>query len=104
MHPIISPQAAGEFGIYQATIDPQVASALPRTFNISVYFVRNGSKIKISFIKLMVMLKEMAHHVNHGKYTKTIYYSGKVRLKESINNMKGCQSLYHLLKHFIMIY
>jgi hypothetical protein len=43
---LISPQAAGEIGAYQATIDSQIASSLPRTFNNSVYFVRIGSKIK----------------------------------------------------------
>jgi hypothetical protein len=44
-----SPQAAGKIGRCQATIDSQVASALPRIFNNSVYFVRNGSKIKTSY-------------------------------------------------------
>ncbi len=48
----ISPQAAGEIGVYPATFDSQIASALPRTFNYSVCFVRDGSKIRKSYDKL----------------------------------------------------
>ena len=48
---LISPQATAEVGAYQATFDSQVSSALPRTFNNSCYFVRNGSKIKTRYYK-----------------------------------------------------
>ena len=48
---LISPQATGEVGAYQATFDSQVASSLPRTSNNSCYFVRNGSKIRTSYYK-----------------------------------------------------
>jgi hypothetical protein len=42
---LISPCSAGHTGAYQATIDNQIASALPYTFNNSKYFLRNGQRI-----------------------------------------------------------
>jgi hypothetical protein len=41
---LISPPQSGESGLYAATFENQV-NGLPRTFNNSLYFVRNGSKI-----------------------------------------------------------
>ena len=42
---LISPVSAGHTGSYQATIDNQIASGLPYTFNNSKYFIRNAQKI-----------------------------------------------------------
>jgi hypothetical protein len=42
---LISPLSTGHTGTYQATIDNQIASALPYTFNNSKFFLRNGQKI-----------------------------------------------------------
>ena len=42
---LISPCAAGHTGAYQATIDNQIAAALPYTFNNSKFFIRNGQRI-----------------------------------------------------------
>jgi hypothetical protein len=42
---LISPLSAGHTGAYQATIDNQIASALPYTFNNSKFFIRNGQRI-----------------------------------------------------------
>ncbi len=38
--------------VYQATMDSQIAGALPSTFNDSVYFVCNGSKIRVTYYKV----------------------------------------------------
>ena len=42
---LISPCSAGHTGVYQATIDNQIAAGLPYTFNNSKYFLRNGQRI-----------------------------------------------------------
>ena len=42
---LISPVSAGHTGAYQATIDNQIAAALPYTFNNSKYFIRSGQRI-----------------------------------------------------------
>ena len=42
---LISPLSAGHTGCYQGTIDNQIASGLPYTFNNSKFFLRNGQKI-----------------------------------------------------------
>jgi hypothetical protein len=42
---LISPCSAGHTGAYQATIDNQIASGLPYTFNNSKFFIRNGQRI-----------------------------------------------------------
>jgi hypothetical protein len=42
---LIAPCSAGHTGAYQATIDNQIASALPYTFNNSKFFIRNGQRI-----------------------------------------------------------
>jgi hypothetical protein len=42
---LISPVSAGHTGVYQATIDNQIAAGLPHTFNNSNFFIRNGQKI-----------------------------------------------------------
>lgn len=97
---LISPQASGEVGAYQATIDSQIASALPRTFNNSVYFVRNGSKIKTSYYKID------GNPVGNGAprepwevYKDNIYFwEGETK---GVNKQyEGCQSLYHFIETF----
>ena len=97
---LISPQAAAEVGAYQATIDSQIASALPRTFNNSVYFVRNGSKIKTSYYKVD------GDPVGNGAprepwevYKDNIlFWEGETK---GINKQyEGCQSLYHFIETF----
>jgi hypothetical protein len=42
---LISPVSAGHTGVYQSTIDNQIAAGLPYTFNNSKFFIRNGQKI-----------------------------------------------------------
>lgn len=42
---LISPTSAGHTGVYQATIDNQIAAGLPYTFNNSKFFIRNGQKL-----------------------------------------------------------
>ena len=42
---LISPVSAGHTGVYQATVDNQIAAGLPYTFNNSKYFIRNGQRI-----------------------------------------------------------
>ena len=97
---LISPQAAGEIGVYQATIDSQIASSLPRTFNNSCYFVRNGSKIKTSAYKVD------GDPVGNGAprepwevYKDNIlFWEGETK---GINKQyEGCQSLYHFIETF----
>ena len=97
---LIAPQAAGEVGAYQATFDSQVAAALPRTFNNSVYFVRNGSKIKTSYYKID------GDPVGNGAprepwevYKDNIlFWEGETK---GINKQyDGCQSLYHFIETF----
>ena len=97
---LISPQASAEVGAYQATIDSQIASALPRTFNNSVYFVRNGSKIKTSYYKVD------GDPVGNGAprepwevYKDNIlFWEGETK---GINKQyEGCQSLYHFIETF----
>ena len=45
---LISPPQAAETGVYNATFENQVRNGMPRTFNNSIYFLRNGSKLKNS--------------------------------------------------------
>jgi len=45
---LISPPQAAETGVYNATFENQVRNGMPRTFNNSIYFLRNGSKLKTS--------------------------------------------------------
>ena len=42
---LISPVSAGHTGVYQDTVDNQIAAGLPYTFNNSKYFIRNGQRI-----------------------------------------------------------
>jgi hypothetical protein len=42
---LISPLSAGHTGVYQATVDNQIAAGLPYTFNNSKFFIRNGQRI-----------------------------------------------------------
>lgn len=42
---LISPLSTGHTGVYQATIDNQIAAGLPYTFNNSKFFLRNGQRI-----------------------------------------------------------
>jgi len=42
---LISPLSSGHCGVYQATIDNQIAAGLPYTFNNSKFFIRNGHKV-----------------------------------------------------------
>ena len=42
---LISPVSVGHTGVYQATIDNQIAAGLPYTFNNSKFFIRNGQRI-----------------------------------------------------------
>jgi len=42
---LISPLSAGHTGVYQATIDNQIAAGLPFTFNNSKFFLRSGQRI-----------------------------------------------------------
>jgi len=47
---LISPVSSGHTGVYQCTIDNQIAAGLPYTFNNSKFFIRNGQKInKLGF-------------------------------------------------------
>lgn len=42
---LISPLSTGHTGVYQATVDNQIAAGLPYTFNNSKFFLRNGQRI-----------------------------------------------------------
>ncbi len=42
---LISPLSAGHTGVYQASIDNQIAAGLPFTFNNSKFFLRSGQRI-----------------------------------------------------------
>ena len=97
---LISPQASGEIGVYQATFDSQVASALPRTFNNSVYFVRNGSKIKTSYYKLDGNPQGNGAPREPWEVYKDniLFWEGETK---GINKQyEGCQSLYHFIETF----
>jgi hypothetical protein len=97
---LISPQAAGELGVYQATIDSQIASALPRTFNNAVYFVRNGSKIRNSYYKIDGdPMGNGAPREPWEVYKDNIlFWEGETK---GINKQyEGCQSLYHFIETF----
>ena len=97
---LISPQAAGEVGVYQATFDSQLASALPRTFNNSVYFVRNGSKIKTSFYKLDGNPQGNGAPREPWEVYKDniLFWEGETK---GVNKQyEGCQSLYHFIETF----
>jgi hypothetical protein len=42
---LISPVSVGHTGVYQATIDNQIAAGVPYTFNNSKFFIRNGQRV-----------------------------------------------------------
>ena len=97
---LISPQAAGEVGVYQATFDSQLAASLPRTFNNSVYFVRNGSKIKTSYYKLDGNPQGNGAPREPWEVYKDniLFWEGETK---GINKQyEGCQSLYHFIETF----
>ena len=97
---LIAPQATGDIGAYQATFDSQVASALPRTFNNSCYFVRNGSKIRTSFYKTDGYAEGNGAPREPWEVYKDniIFWGGETK---GINKQyEGCQSLYHFIETF----
>jgi hypothetical protein len=97
---LIAPQATGEIGAYQATFDSQIASSLPRTFNNSVYFVRNGSKIKTSFYKTDGYAEGNGAPREPWEVYKDniLFWEGETK---GINKQyEGCQSLYHFNETF----
>jgi hypothetical protein len=100
LNTLIAPQCAGEVGAYQATIDSQIAAALPRTFNNSIYFCRNGSKIKNSSYK--VDGNPWGNGANREPwevYKDNIqHWEGETK---GINKQyEGCQSLFHFIETF----
>ena len=100
LNTLISPQCAGEVGAYQATIDSQIAAALPRTFNNSIYFCRNGSKIKNSYYKVDGdPWGTGAPREPWEVYKDNIqYWEGETK---GVNKQyEGCQSLYHFIETF----
>ncbi len=42
---LISSLSSGHCGVYQATVDNQIATGLPYTFNNSNCFIRNGQRV-----------------------------------------------------------
>ena len=97
---LISPQATGEVGAYQATFDSQVASSLPRTFNNSCYFVRNGSKIRTSYYKTDGYAEGNGAPREPWEVYKDniLFWEGETK---GINKQyDGCQSLYHFIETF----
>jgi len=100
LNTLISPQCAGELGAYQATIESQIASALPRTFNNSIYFCRNGSKIKNSYYRVDGdSWGNGAPREPWEVYKDNIqYWEGETK---GVNKQyEGCQSLYHFIETF----
>jgi hypothetical protein len=100
LNTLIAPQCAGEVGAYQATIDSQIAAALPRTFNNSIYFCRNGSKIKTSSYKVDGdPWGTGAPREPWEVYKDNIqYWEGETK---GINKQyEGCQSLFHFIETF----
>ena len=100
LNTLIAPQCAGEVGAYQATIDSQIASSLPRTFNNSIYFCRNGSKIKNSYYK--VDGDPMGNGAPREPWEvykdNILHWEGETK---GINKQyEGCQSLYHFIETF----
>jgi hypothetical protein len=102
---LIAPEASGEVGAYQATFDSQVAASLSRTFNNkSCYFVRNGSKLETSFYKTDGCAEGNGAPREPWEVYKDniLFWEGEAK---GVNKQyEGCQSLYHLLKHSIMIF
>ena len=97
---LISPQACGEVGAYQATIDSQIASSLPRTFNNSVYFVRNGSKIKTSYYKIDGNPQGNGAPREPWEVYKDNLFFWEGETKGINKQYEGCQSLFHFIETF----
>ena len=97
---LISPQSTGEVGAYQATFDSQIASSLPRSFNNSCYFVRNGSKIKTSYYKTDGYAEGNGAPREPWEVYKDniLFWEGETK---GVNKQyEGCQSLYHFIETF----
>jgi hypothetical protein len=97
---LISPQSTGEVGAFQATFDSQIASSLPRSFNNSCYFVRNGSKIKTSYYKTDGYAEGNGAPREPWEVYKDniLFWEGETK---GVNKQyEGCQSLYHFIETF----
>jgi hypothetical protein len=72
---------------------------LPRTFNNSVHFVRNGSKIIKSYYKTDGTAEENGAPREPWKLYKDIILCCECETK-GVSKYKGCQSLYHFIETF----
>jgi hypothetical protein len=93
---LIAPSQAGETGSYQGTIDYQVSAGLPRTFNNSLAFFRNLSKISTS--QRTVDSQQFPARDLYDIYNENLRHWDKFGKADSI--YKGIQSIYHFVETF----
>lgn len=94
---LISPPQAAETGIYNATFENQVRNCMPRTFNNSIYFLRNGSKLKNS--KWALDSNEYPSRDIYDMYNENLRHWKKLG-KSDATVYPGIQSLYHFQETF----
>ena len=75
---LISPVNVGHTGCFQATIENQIASGLPYTFNNSKFFIRNGQNIK-----------------RLGFKVDEVYFEPKTNLEMYIENLRHWRNYEH---------
>ncbi len=94
---LISPPQAAETGVYNATFENQVRNGMPRTFNNSIYFLRNGSKIKSS--KWYIDQQEYVTRDLYDVYNENLRHWKKFG-KSDTSIYPGIQSIYHFQETF----
>ena len=94
---LISPPQAAETGVYNATFENQVRNGMPRTFNNSIYFLRNGSKLKTS--KWALDSNEYPSRDIYDMYNENLRHWKKLG-KSDATVYPGMQSLYHFQETF----
>jgi hypothetical protein len=93
---LISPLSSGHCGVYQATVDNQIAAGLPYTFNNSKFFLRNGQKVARLGFKLdetpiepkthqEMYIENLRHWRNYIPGKETRPYKGLKNIYDFIN-------------------
>lgn len=97
LNTLISPPQAAETGVYNATFENQVRNCMPRTFNNSIYFLRNGSKIKNS--RWSIDSQEYPSRDIYEIYNENLRHWKKFGKEDSMI-YPGIQSIYHFNETF----
>lgn len=95
---LISPVSTGHTGVYQATIDNQIAAGLPYTFNNSKFFIRNGQRISRLGFKIDETPIEPKTH--HEMYIENLRHWRNYIPGKETRPYKGLKNIYDFINCF----